>query len=157
MQAQFVHDGDAIDYTPASAVVAGQVVVRNSLIAIAKLAIAANTLGALAVKGVFDVAKVTGAIDDGTKVYWDADGNPLDGTAGTGALTTDETLGKLAGVTVADAAETDTTARVKLLGTGGTQVAETQAASTAESAANAVIDLNLLIAKLKAAGIMASS
>ncbi len=114
MQAQFVHDGDAIDYTPASAVVAGQVVVRNSLIAIAKLAIAANQLGALAVKGVFDVAKVTGVIAEGTDIYWDADGDPLGGTAGTGCATTVSTDNTYMGKSTAAAGSTDETVRVRL-------------------------------------------
>ena len=59
--ARFVHDGEAIDYTPSSAVSAGDVVVQNDLVGVAKLDIAANTLGALAVKGVFDFPKATGA------------------------------------------------------------------------------------------------
>ncbi len=50
--ATFVHDGNAIDYTPGAAVAAGAVVVQGELIGVAKTAIAANVLGALAVSGV---------------------------------------------------------------------------------------------------------
>ena len=73
-QATFIHGGGRIDYTPGSAVVAGDVVVLNDLIGVAKQPIAANALGALAVTGVFDFPKATGegeAIAAGKKVYWD--------------------------------------------------------------------------------------
>ena len=59
-EATYVQCGDAIDYTPGSDVAAGQVVVLSELIGIAKTAIKANELGALAVEGVFDVAKEGG-------------------------------------------------------------------------------------------------
>ena len=71
---RFIHDGDAIDYTQAEAVVAGQVVVRNDLLGVAKVPIAAGALGALAVVGVFDFPKATGAgtaIQFGESVFWD--------------------------------------------------------------------------------------
>ena len=78
MTAEFIHDGKSIDHTPSAAVSAGDVVVQGDLIGIAKLDIAANTLGALATQGVFDVPKTAGegeAITAGAKVYWDvADG-----------------------------------------------------------------------------------
>lgn len=101
MQAQFVQDGESVDYTPVTAVSAGQVVVIGSITGVAKLDIAANALGSLVVAGgVFDVAKVTGSISIWNLVYWDADGDPLNGTAGTGALTTTATLGNLFGIAV---------------------------------------------------------
>ena len=72
--ATFRHDGAAIDYTPGAAVSAGDVVVQGELIGVAKLDIAANALGALAVQGVFDFPKATGvgtAITVGSRVYGD--------------------------------------------------------------------------------------
>ncbi len=73
--AQFIHDGDAIDHVPASDVAAGDVVVRGDLVAIAKLDIPAGTLGALAVTGVFDVAKASGdgGIATGQEVRFNTD------------------------------------------------------------------------------------
>ena len=59
-KATFIQDGKSIDYTPGSAVSAGDVVVQGDLIGIAKLDIAADALGALAVKGVFDFPKAAG-------------------------------------------------------------------------------------------------
>ncbi len=109
-QGEFVHRGDAIDYTPGADVAAGDVVVESDLVGITKLDIKANELGSLAVSGVFDIAKeggvgVTFAIGD--KVYWD-DGNDFAvATDGAGA-------NKLIGKAVAAAADADTTVRVRL-------------------------------------------
>lgn len=107
-KAVFVQEGNQIDYTPAAAVAAGDVVVLNDLIGIAKQPIEASKLGALAVSGVFDVAKD----DDGTTgtvfladqpVYWDAS-----------AQQASPTNGVLMGVALAAAAKTDSTVRVRL-------------------------------------------
>ena len=112
--ATFIHDGKAIDYTPASDVSAGDVVVQNNLVGIAKTPIAADALGALAVEGVFDVAKAAVEIEAGKPVYWDADGNPVTGDAGSGAATTTEDGNVQMGFSIAAAADTDETVRVKL-------------------------------------------
>ena len=71
---RYIHQGDAIDYTPEAAVTAGQVIVRNDLLGVAKIDIPADQLGALAVVGVFDFPKATGAgtaIQAGESVFWD--------------------------------------------------------------------------------------
>lgn len=108
--AQFIHDGKSIDYTPGADVSAGDVVVQNDLVGIAKLDIASGALGALAVTGVFDLPKATGvgeAIAAGAKVYWDA-GNTV--------ATTDPAAGanKYLGKTVRDAGDDDATVRIRL-------------------------------------------
>ena len=107
---QFVHDGDSIDYTPGSAVVAGQVVLQGVTIGVAKLPIAAGELGALAVKGVFDFPKDTGgstAIAVGVLVYWDV--------ADQEAKIDDESAANnLLGRVVTAATDADTTVRVLL-------------------------------------------
>lgn len=81
MIARFVQDGKAIDYRPSEAVAAGDVVVQGTLIGIARLDIAANTLGSLAVVGVFDAPKAIGAITVGAAVYWDATNSKVTTTA----------------------------------------------------------------------------
>ncbi len=81
-QATFVSQGNAIDYTPGSAVAAGQVVVQSTLPGFARTPIAANALGSLGVAGIYDIVKVTGAIDAGVAVYWDANGDPVRGRHG---------------------------------------------------------------------------
>ncbi len=70
---KFIHDGNSVDYTPSANVSAGDVVLQETLVGIAKLDIPAGKLGALAVSGVFDVAKAIGpgtALVTGVKVYW---------------------------------------------------------------------------------------
>ena len=108
--AVFIHDGNAIDYTPGADVAAGDVVVQGDLVGVAKQPIAASALGALAVTGVFDLPKTAGvgeAIAAGAKVYWDV--------ADVVAKTDDETgANKYLGKTVAAAGDDDATVRVRL-------------------------------------------
>jgi predicted RecA/RadA family phage recombinase len=83
--ATYLGGGASIDYTPGSAVSAGDVVVQGSLIGVATRAIAANVLGALAVSGLFTMpcaAGGTSPLTVGTKVYWDADNLIVTATAG---------------------------------------------------------------------------
>ena len=105
-KARFIHDGDAIDHTPATDISAGDVVIQNDLVGIAKLDIPAGALGALAVKGVFDVAKAAGtAINAGVNIYWHT---------ATQIANTTSSGGKLMGKSIHAAAESDTTVRVRL-------------------------------------------
>ena len=104
------HAGALVDYTPGSAVSAGDVVLQGDLIGIANLDIAANALGSLAVQGVFDFPKATGgstAIAVGVDVYWDV---------GETVAKTDDEAGanKLIGKTVLAASDNDATTRVRL-------------------------------------------
>jgi predicted RecA/RadA family phage recombinase len=72
-QAIFVHDGGTIDYTPATNVAAGDVVVQGDLVGVAKLDIPAGQLGALAVEGVFDVpVEEAEGWSVGMTAYWSA-------------------------------------------------------------------------------------
>ncbi len=107
--ANFIHDGKAIDHTPGADVSAGDVVVQGELVGVAKLDITANTLGSLAVTGVFDLPKASGdgGIAVGAEVFWDI--------AETVAKTDDETgANKKLGKAVTAAADTDTTVRIRL-------------------------------------------
>ena len=110
--AKFVHDGKAIDYTPANAVIAGQVVELGTVPLVAPVAIPAGVLGALSCDGVFDVPKTSDAFTAGDTVYWDDDGDPVTGDAGSGAA--DSSTGNLMGVAVADAASEASYVRVRL-------------------------------------------
>jgi len=108
MNAKYVQTGDAVDYTPVADVKAGDVVIQNDLTGIAKLDIKSGKLGALAVTGVFDVPKATGAgsaIAAGAKVWWDA--------AVKQATTVALAQGYL-GKAVKAAADADATVRVRL-------------------------------------------
>ena len=104
----------AIDYTPSSAVVGGDVVVLGSLVGVAEVDIAANAKGSLAVCGVFKVPKITGAIAVGAPIYWDPAGDPVSGEAGTGAATGTAGALELMGYASLAAASGDTTVQVLL-------------------------------------------
>ncbi len=109
-QASFVHDGHAIDYTPGADVAAGQVVVQGDMVGVAKTPIAANTLGSLAVAGVFDFAKEAGGgvtFAVGALAYWDDANNVAVTTDGAGA-------NKLIGKCVAAAADGDASVHVRM-------------------------------------------
>ena len=64
--------GDTIDYTPGSAVTAGDIVVVDDLIGVASQALEASKLGALRIKGIFRAPVKTGDTPAaGEVVYWD--------------------------------------------------------------------------------------
>ena len=105
MQAVFVQEGASIDYTPAADVAAGDVVVQGELVGVAKQPIPANTHGALAVEGVFDFAKGTGALSVGVIVYWDDTNN---------VVTTTSSGNKQVCKVIRAAAASDTTVRVRM-------------------------------------------
>lgn len=91
-QGRFLHAGASVDYTPSgTALVPGEVVVDNGLFGIAIGAIPVGKLGALQVAGVANIVKVTGALARGLAIYWDDDGDPLGGSAGTGCATSTST------------------------------------------------------------------
>lgn len=100
-------EGTVVDHTPDAAVTAGTVVVVNDLVGVPANDIEASRLGALAMFGTYSVVKANGTIDEGNPVYWDADGDPQGGTAGTGCLTTTATGNKFFGLCVRDAALND--------------------------------------------------
>ena len=107
-QGRFRQAGGVVDHTPSSAVAAGEVVVVGSgLIGFAHTAIAASALGSLIVAGVAEFVKVTGTIAIGIPVYWDEDGDPLGGSAGTGCLTATSTSNSFVGFMVTAAADAD--------------------------------------------------
>ena len=106
----FRHEGESIDYTPSSDVAAGDVVVQGELVGVAKLDIKADTLGALAVEGVFDFPKATGgatAIAAGAVLYWDATNEIATTNSASGA-------NKLIGKCVRAAGDGDETVRARM-------------------------------------------
>lgn len=108
--AKFIQEGEALDYTPGSALAAGDVVAIGSVgVGIAQTAIAANVKGSVVVDGVVEFPKATGAGTNlalGAKVYWDATNSVVTATSSGNTL---------AGYVVAAAATTDAVVRVKLM------------------------------------------
>jgi len=113
MSVRFIHDGESIDHTPTGNVYSGDVVVQGDLVGFANLDIPAGRPGALKVQGVFDLPKAAEVLAVGIKVYWDADGDPVGGTAGSGALTATATDNTYVGKMVAAAADTAALGRVR--------------------------------------------
>jgi predicted RecA/RadA family phage recombinase len=107
--AKYLNYGQMIDYTPDADVAVGAVVVAGDLIGVAVHPLFAGRLGALAIKGVCDVAKGAGAISGGTKLYWDATAGVATTSAASGA---NKFLGK---AVFAGAASGDTIVRVILI------------------------------------------
>jgi predicted RecA/RadA family phage recombinase len=103
--ASYVQGDCLLDYTPSAAVAAGDVVVLNDLVTVAPVAIAANKLGAVAVEGVFELPKASGAIGQGAIVYWDATNSNI---------TTTSTSNKRAGKAAYAQASGDATVKVLL-------------------------------------------
>jgi predicted RecA/RadA family phage recombinase len=156
VEARFVHDGLSVDYWPVADTLSGTVVVLEDLVGVANLTIAAGKKGALRVAGVLDFAKevsggVTFAI--GAKVYWDDTNKVAVATDGGGA-------NKYVGKAIIAAVDADEYVRVRLEG-GAQPTTLSQAAHQADSEASTiaatVIDLNALMAKLQATGLMASA
>lgn len=108
----FVQEGSFIDYTPGTAVAAGDVVQIGSIPLVSTRAIAANALGSLATEGLFKVPKTSDTFAMGDAVYWNSTGDPVGGTAGTGAA--DSATGNLMGVATADADADDEYVYTKL-------------------------------------------
>ena len=107
MNARYVQRGESIDYTPDSPVAAGDLVIVNDLVGVAKLDIAPGELGALAVGGVYEFPKGSAAIAFGKKAYWDATNSAVVATA---------TGNTLIGKTVSETVATDATVLVLLNG-----------------------------------------
>jgi len=107
--------GNYLDYTPAAARTAGQVVQVGGRAGICTTDLAASEKGAVQVKGIIKIVKAQVAGNAGDPVGWDEDGDPYGGVAGSGALTTILTDADfLVGSLVAAAAATDETALVAL-------------------------------------------
>lgn len=108
--AEFIQDGDAIDFVPNVDVAAGEVVLLGDLIGIAKRDIPAGVLGALALVGVYELPKATGggtAMESGVIAFWDI-GNQEVTNVSTGVNY------RLLGGVVEAVGDNDATVRVRL-------------------------------------------
>lgn len=117
LQATFKKDDNLLDYyNSGSALSCGDVVVVGTIVGIVNTlqGIGASEWGTLVVAGHADFKKATGAISVGDSVYWDEHGNPVTGTAGTGALTTTATGNVLVGFCETAAASGDSQCRVRM-------------------------------------------
>ncbi len=106
-EANLVQDDCSLDFTPSAAVDSGDVVrLADGRVAIAIGDIAASTLGAAQVEGIFDIAKTASVVMlAGQEAWWD-----ISAGSATHELDGDFRLG----IVTEDAAGTDTTVRVDI-------------------------------------------
>ncbi|MGB7324404.1 MAG: DUF2190 family protein [Rubripirellula sp.] len=107
MQAQYIHDGKQVDFTPDVDVPVGSLVIQGDLVGVTKRDLKADTLGSIAVEGVFDFPKDPADAETytaGQKVYATNDGIVTEVPDGSVFL----------GKVVSDAAPTDNVVRVRL-------------------------------------------
>lgn len=123
-------EDDVIDYTPASACYAGDVVLLGAIPAIVQRDIAASALGSVIIGGVAKVPKDTSTFTVGDAVYWNATGSPVTGTASTGAATSTASANLMGTVVGVNAATGDSYVYVLL----------TAAKRTATIAGAAIVD-----------------
>jgi predicted RecA/RadA family phage recombinase len=89
LEAQYLGQATKVlDYTPSSAVAAGQVLVLNGGCYVANTAIAANVAGSILADGLFKgtYADDGGTITDGAKVYWNDTDNEFTGASASATL-----------------------------------------------------------------------
>jgi predicted RecA/RadA family phage recombinase len=107
MQAQFIHEGKHVDFTPDVDVPVGSIVIQGDLVGITKRDLKAGVLGSFAVDGVFDFPKAMASEDEysaGQKVYATNDG----------IITEIDTNTVYLGKVVADVVAADEFVRVRL-------------------------------------------
>ena len=114
MAKNYIQKGDVLTHTATAAVRSGGVVVKGFLVGIAQIDAAIGARVPLAVTGVWEVPAAAAAITDGAKVYWDANGDPYGGTAGTGAATATATDNTLMGYAIEAKALNGATVKVML-------------------------------------------
>ena len=106
MKARYVQRGESIDYTPAEAVAAGDIVKVGSLVGVAKLDIKPGELGALALCGVYEIETGGTAVPVGSVVCV---------SPATGKVCAESASGAVKfGHAVAEAGASETTVHVRL-------------------------------------------
>jgi len=111
----YIQEGDCLNYTATADIDSGDMVVMTDLVGIAVTDIAEDAVGAVCIKGVFEVTKkTTDVVTIGQKLYFET---------GAARLTTDADDGEaepaayvLAGYAAAPAGNTATKVQVRLIG-----------------------------------------
>jgi predicted RecA/RadA family phage recombinase len=114
MATNYVGEGKVIDYTAGGTISAGDVVVAGDTVGIALVDMVSGDVGAVAIEGVFTVAKTAGtAWAQGDAIGWDASASEFhkDPTLAAGDVA-------LCGIAVVAAASAATTASLKLTNAG---------------------------------------
>lgn len=104
----FVQDGEVVTLTAPYAVASGGGALVGSLFGVAASTVANGAQGEFCTEGVFDLAKASGAVTQGAKIYWDNAAK---------VVTTTASGNTLIGAATQAAQSGDATARVRLNGT----------------------------------------
>lgn len=105
MNAQFLHDGSAIDFTPTENIKAGDIITLGGLVGVARLDVNAGTQGTLSLSGVYKISKTSEKFISGETVFWNANV-----CKATHSKSGNSFLGKV----VSDASDTDDSVSVRL-------------------------------------------
>lgn len=74
MDARYIQRSESVDIIPDREIAAGEIVIRNNLVGVAKIPIRLGELGSLALSGVFDVSKPARcSFSAGAAVFWDVE------------------------------------------------------------------------------------
>ena len=83
----YLQAGTNLSVTVAAAVKSGDLVVKGQIVGVAMKDAAATEQVTVVTEGVFRLPKITAlVIVQGDALYWDANGDPADGVAGSGAV-----------------------------------------------------------------------
>lgn len=116
MQTSISQPLENVPYTPAAAKSAGDIVQDGCLFGPVATDLGASEAGSQHFMGIVNFPKVASlAISRGARLYWDADGDPASGTAGSGAMTTDSTKGVCRAIATKAAASGDAEVKGYLL------------------------------------------
>jgi len=109
-------EGKVLNYTNSTGVdiPSGAPVLIGATLGVALTDIPDTLSGPVSIEDVYSLPKDAAIIGQGAKVYFDADGNPVGGTAGSGALTATAEGNVYAGKAYAAATGADATVQVKL-------------------------------------------
>lgn len=107
--------GRALDYTAGGTpLLDGTVILNGRTPMVVSGDIPANTLGSVDDNGVWDIVKDSSTFAAGDPVYWNATGNPVVGTAGTGAASSSPSGANLMGSVVPGGAAATGVATVRV-------------------------------------------
>lgn len=115
MAKNLIQTGKTIDITASGDKKSGELAMVGDLAVVCAVDIADGKSGAAYAEQVFAVnAKANVAINQGEDLYWDPDGDPVDGEAGSGCLTNVATGNQYAGKAWAGASAGASSVRIKL-------------------------------------------
>lgn len=111
----YIQVGRVMDVTaPSGGYVSSQAVAVGDVLGVASIDAAEGENCTVSIDGVYSLPKTTGAISQGVKLYWDPAGDPVGGTAGSGALTATAGALKVVGIAFNAAASGDATVNIRL-------------------------------------------